>query len=397
MIGPDGEARLERLGLLAMAVSLCFLFLVVTALVTILRDPYQMDFVSFWAAGRLGLEGQAPLAYDFEAHRAVELQATMVAGIPFGYPPAFLILAAPFAHFPYPPAAVAWVILTWLAYAVAVRLWAPGAFWLAMAMPPLLINAITGQVGFLIAALFIGGMTLLPKRPLLGGVLLGLIILKPQLGLAIPFVLAAGREWRAFIGAALSAAGLLLLGLLLFGPDSYRAWFGNAGLYSSVVADGLAGWQRMASVYSALRFDGLGAAPAWIAQGVVAVAAIAAACLIWHRKAGWGARAGALAAATALASPYLFGYDTLLLVMPFAWLLSRGRHRLLLALCWALMLLGLLQGLGWAGGPSLAPLVPVILLALIWREAQRAPEPDSLGLSASASEAVPEPRLAGAG
>jgi alpha-1,2-mannosyltransferase len=393
MTGPEGEARLERLRLLAMAVSLCFLFLVVTALVTILRDPYQMDFISYWAAGKLGLAGQAPLAYDFNAHRAVELQATMVAGIPFGYPPAFLVIAAPFALFPYPVAAVAWVILTWAAYAVAVRLWAPRAFWLAMAMPPLLINAITGQAGFLIAALFIAGVALLPKRPLLGGILLGLIIIKPQLGIVIPFALAAGREWRAFLGAAISAAALLLLGLLLFGPASYQAWLGNAGLFSSVVADGLAGWQRMASVYSALRFDGLGAAPAWVAQGLVALAAVAACGLLWHRKVEWGARAGALAAATALASPYLFGYDTLLLIVPFAWLLTRGRHAVLLALCWALMLLGLLQALGWMGGPNLAPLVPTILLALIWREAQREP----LGLSASASEAVPEPRLAGAG
>jgi hypothetical protein len=376
----------------AMAVSLCFLFLIVTALVTILRDPYQMDFISYWAAGRLGLEGQAPLAYDFNAHRAVELQATTVAGIPFGYPPAFLILAAPFALFPYPPAAVAWVILTWAAYAVAVRRWAPGAFWLAMAMPPVLINAITGQAGFLIAALFIGGMALLPKRPLLGGMLLGLMVIKPQLGIVLPLALAAGREWRAFLGAALSAVGFLLLGLIIFGLQSYRAWLGDAGLYASVVTDGLAGWQRMASVYSALRFDGLGAVPAWIAQALVALAAVAACCRLWQLKAEWGARAGALAAATALASPYLFGYDTLLLVTPLAWLVARCRHVVALSLCWALMLLGLLQALGWAGGPNLAPLVPMILLILIWREAQR-----DRGLSASASEAVPEPRLAGAG
>lgn len=392
MTGPEGEARLARLRLLAMAVSLCFLFLVVTALVTILRDPYQMDFISYWAAGRLGLEGQAPLAYDFNAHRAVELQATMVAGIPFGYPPAFLILAAPFALFPYPPAAVAWVILSWAAYALAVWRWAPKAWWLAMAMPPLLINAITGQAGFLIAALFIAGTVLLPKRPLLGGVLLGLMVVKPQLGIVIPFALAAGREWRAFAGAALSAGGFLLLGLLLFGVESYRAWLGNAGLYSSVVADGLAGWQRMASVYAALRFDGLGAAPAWAAQAIVALAAVAAACMLWLRKAEWGARAGALATATALASPYFFFYDTLLLIVPFAWLVMRGANAIALASCWALLLLGLLQALGWSGGPNLAPLVPAILLALIWREAQR-----DRGLSASASEAVPEPRLAGAG
>jgi hypothetical protein len=392
MTGPEGEARLARLRLLAMAVSLCFLFLVVTALVTILRDPYQMDFISYWAAGKLALQGHAPLAYDFAAHRAVELQATMVAGIPFGYPPAFLILAAPFAVFPYPPAAIAWVLLSWAAYAVAVRLWAPNAWWLAMAMPPLLINAITGQAGFLIAALFIGGMALLPKRPLLGGILLGLMVIKPQLGFVLPFALAAAREWRAFVGAAASSVGLLLLGQIVFGWPSYQAWFGNASLYSSVVADGLAGWQRMASVYSALRFDGLGAVPAWIAQGLVALAAVVACCLLWLRSGDWGARAGALAAATALASPYLFGYDNLLLIVPLAWLVSRGRHSVLLAIAWALMLLQLLQALGWAAGPNLAPLAPLILLVLIWREAQR-----DLGLRASASEAVAEPRLAGAG
>ncbi len=392
MIGPEGQARLERLRLLGMAVALCFLFLVVTALVTILRDPYQMDFISYWAAGKLGLQGQAPSAYDVLAHHAVQKQAfPEVGAIPFGYPPAFLLLAAPFALFPYPVAAVAWVILTWGAYAVAVRLWAPRAFWLAMAMPPLLINAITGQAGFLIAALFIAGMALLPKRPLLGGILLGLIVLKPQLGLVLPLALAAGREWRAFAGAALSSVGLLLIGLLVFGWQSYQAWLGNAHLYSAVVADGLAGWQRMASVYAALRLDGLGAAPAWIAQGAVGLLAVAVTALLWRRTADPGARAASLAAATALATPYLFGYDTLLLIMPLAWLVARGRNPVLLAACWGIMMFGLMQALDWAHGPNLSPLAPIILLALTWREAQ------SLGLSASASDAVPEPRLAGEG
>ena len=39
MSGPEGKTVLARLRLPAMAVSLCFLFLVVTALVTILREP----------------------------------------------------------------------------------------------------------------------------------------------------------------------------------------------------------------------------------------------------------------------------------------------------------------------------------------------------------------------
>ena len=383
------RAPLERLRLPAMAVALLFLFVGVLALVTVLRDPYQMDFISYWAAARLALEGNPAAAYDFAAHRAVELQATMVGGLPFGYPPSFMLLVAPFALFSYPVGAVAWVAATFALYALAVRLWRPDFLWPALALPPVLVNAITGQAGFLTAALFLGGAALLPKRPFVGGLMLGLLVVKPQLGLVLPLVLVAGRQWRAIAGAAASSVGLLLLGLLVFGWRTHVAWIGQAGLFASVASEGLAGWHRMASVYAAARFAGLGAGPAWILHGLVALAAIAAAIWVWRRHADWGARIAALAAATALASPYMFGYDTLILVAPFAWLVARGRHLLLLAASWAVLLLGLLQTLGWSAGANLAPLAPMILLALIVF--------DQRGLSASASEAVALPRRAGAG
>lgn len=392
MNGAEGAARLARLRLPAMAVALLFLFVAVMALVTLLKDPYQMDFISYWAAAKLGLAGNPAAAYDFAAHRAVELQATMVGGLPFGYPPCFLLLAAPFGLFPYPSAAVAWVVLTFACYAVAVRKCAPGALWLALSLPPVLVNAITGQAGFLTAALFVGGAVLLPKRPLAAGLLLGLLVVKPQLGLVLPFALVAAREWRALAGAAASSVGLLLVGLIVFGWQTYAAWVGQAGLFASVASEGLAGWHRMASVYAALRFAGLGAGPAWILHGLVAFAAIAATILLWRRRAEWGARIGALAAATLLVSPYMFGYDTLILIAPLAWLVARGRHQLLLASCWAILLLGLLQVLGLSAGPNLAPLVPITFLVLVLIEAQR-----ERGLSASASEAVALPRRAATG
>jgi hypothetical protein len=387
------RAPLERLRLPAMAVALLFLFVAVLALVTVLRDPYQMDFISYWAAARLGLEGNPAAAYDFAAHRAVELQATMVGGLPFGYPPCFMLLVAPFALAPYPVAAVAWVVATFALYAVAVRFWRPDFLWPALALPPVLINAITGQAGFLIAALFVGGAALLPKRPFAGGLMLGLMVVKPQLGLMLPFVLVAGGQWRAIAGAAASSVGLLLAGLIVFGWRTHEAWIGQASLFASVASEGLAGWHRMASVYAAARFAGLGAGPAWILHGLVALAALAAAAWVWHRHADWGARIAALAAATVLASPYMFGYDTLILIAPFAWLVARGRHLPLLAAAWAVLLLGLLQALGWSAGPNLAPLAPTVLLALIVVEMRR----DQRGLSAPASEAVALPRRAGTG
>lgn len=386
----SGEGRLR---LPAMTVALLFLFVAVTALVTILSDPYQMDFVAYWAAAVLTLDGNPAGAYDLALHRATELGAIPLDGaLPFAYPPCFLILAAPFGLLSYPAAAADWVLLTFAAYCVAMRRWAPGMPWLALSFPPLLVNVITGQAGFLTAALLVGGMALLPKRPLLAGALLGLLIVKPQLGLVLPLALLAGREWRAIAGAAASSAGLVLVSLLLFGWEPWQAWLGNADLIASIASEGRAGWHRMAGVYGALRLAGLGAAPAWIAHALVALAAAAAACLIWYRKAELGARAGALAAATALASPYLFIYDTLILIVPFLWLVARGRHRLLLASVWAILFAALAQAAGWSPPLNLVPLAPIVLLALIFAETRQ-----PRGLSASASDTAPLPRGAALG
>jgi hypothetical protein len=378
------------LRLAAMAVALLFLFIGVVALVTMLGDPYQMDFVSYWAAARLADAGNPAGAYDVALHRSVELGAIPLAGaLPFAYPPCFLIVAAPFGLLAYPAAAVGWVLLTFAAYGAAIRRWAAGRIWLALSFPPLLVNAITGQAGMLIAALFALGMALLPKRPFAAGLLLGLLVVKPQLGLVLPLALLAGREWRAIAGAAASSIGLVVLSLLLFGWEPWQAWLGNAGLIASIASEGLAGWHRMAGVYGALRLAGLGPGAAWIAHGLVALAAAGAACLIWYRESDIGIRAAALAAATALASPYLFVYDMLILVVPFLWLVGRGRHALPLALAWAILLLGLVQVLGWSGGPNLAPLAPIIMLTLILFQPR--------GLSASASETEPLPRGAALG
>ena len=149
-----------------MAVALLFLFVAVVALVTMLGDPYQMDFVSYWAAARLVLAGNPAGAYDVALHRAVELGAIPLAGaLPFAYPPCFLVAAGAVRPALLSGRGRVWVLLTFAAYGAAMRRWAPDRIWLALSFPPLLVNAITGQAGFLTAALFVAGMALLPKRP----------------------------------------------------------------------------------------------------------------------------------------------------------------------------------------------------------------------------------------
>lgn len=382
-----------RLRLPAMTVALLFMFLGVVALVTLLTDPYQTDFVSYWAAGRLALAGNAAGAYDLALHHGVELQAIPLHGqLPFAYPPCFLLLAAPFAWLDYPPAAFDWVLLSFAAYCAALRRWSPQLPWLALSFPPLLVNAITGQAGFLAAALIMAGMALLPKRPFWGGVLLGLLVLKPQLGLVVPLALVSGRELRALGGAAAAAALLIAASLVAFGWVAWQGWFAQANLAAAIASQGLAGWHRMASVYGALRLAGLPETAALAIHAAVALAAAAGTCLLWRRSAEAGPRAAALAAATALASPYFFVYDALILVLPFLWLAGRARHWPALGLVWAILFLGLVQAAGWDVGVNLVPLAAIILLASVLWEARQAG-----GLSASESDTLPLPRGAGRG
>ena len=113
----------------------------------------------------------------------------------YSYPPVLLLLLiTPLALMAHVPALLAWLAAGWYAFYRALRLAMPGqgALLLALAAPAVFVNAVGGQNGTWTAALFGGGLSLLERRPLLAGGLLGLLIYKPQLGLLIPVALLAG-------------------------------------------------------------------------------------------------------------------------------------------------------------------------------------------------------------
>ena len=88
----------------AVALAFAILFIIVgawSALINLMR-PSGMDFLDFWAAGRLVLQGHPELAYDITIHGAVENTIAHIGGrMPFPYPPPFLAIVAPFALLPY--------------------------------------------------------------------------------------------------------------------------------------------------------------------------------------------------------------------------------------------------------------------------------------------------------
>jgi hypothetical protein len=349
----------RRYRLVALAASTLFALTVVTAAWIYHSYGPGVDFASYWAAGRLALLGQPSLAYDVEAHRAVEMTVANMGGVmPFPYPPPFLFAVSPFAFHPFWLAYLLWMGVTAGLYFVATRRFVAPRY--AFAHPAALVNAVIGQNGFLTSSIFLFGIAALAAHPFAAGAIFGLLVIKPQLAVLVPVALIAARQWRAIGGAALSSLALLGLAAIIFGLDSYRGFLAITGDYGGYMAADRWNWAEQASVFGFFRFFGVPQAAALTGQGV---AALTAAILTWRAWArGQEQRGAVLAAATLLVPPYVFTYDSLLLILPLAVLLREPERRWRAALAWLLLALPLLGYFGLYPGPNTVPIAAGLCL-----------------------------------
>ena len=286
------------------------------------------DFVSVWAAGRLVLEGHPAAVYDWPAHKLVEEAAVGHAfGGYFGwhYPPTFLFVAAALSLLTYATAYAVWVFGTFPVYLAAIRAIVGEriGYLLAAAFPALLANFIVGQNGFLTAGLVSGALVLLPRRPIVAGLLLGLLTYKPHLGLLFPIALVAGGYWRAFITAAIVTALMAALSLAAFGAESWHAFFPVIG--DAMYAESQAYWGRLQSAFGLVRLFFDSEVLAWAVQGTMAIIAAAAVAILWRGRTAYEIKAAALGAGVLMATPHVLTYDLVILAVPIAFLFRLGR------------------------------------------------------------------------
>ncbi len=289
------------------------------------------DFLNVWAAGRLALAGHAAAAYDWPTHKAMEVVAL---GDPFAgyfgwhYPPTFLFAAASLALIPYAAAYMLWIFGTFPVYLAAIRaiIGAPSGWLLAAAFPAVLCNFVVGQNGFLSAGLLGGALVMLVERPILAGVLLGLLTFKPHLGLLIPIALIAGGHWRVFITAGMVAALMAAASWAAFGIDAWQAFIANIGHTSQAfLSDGWADWGKLQTAFGLMRALGGSETLAWTVQAIVALAAAAGVASVWRSRLAYEIKAATLGTAALLATPYLYTYDLVVLAVPLAFLFRLAR------------------------------------------------------------------------
>ena len=361
MLASGGGRRLGKgiLGWLTVAVAALFCGIIAATCWIMLTGPKPVDFLSFWAAGRMIADGAGAQIYDIEAHRAVEQSVAAGGILPFPYPPPFALLLAPFGMLPVGSGFTAWVALTGLFYVAAARAWMRP--WLALAQPSVLVNGFIGQNAFLTSGLFLAGLQLVRTRPLLAGAVLGLLVIKPQLAVMLPVAMIAGRHWHAIAGGVLSASALLLIGLAALGGESYAAFFEMLSTYAGFVSESRWNWHELASIYAFLRYFGL---QSGIALTIHFVVAAIAAAMVWHwwRNDKPGKEA-VLAAAALLAPPYLLTYDGVLLGLPVAWLLLQGDRPRTAMLVWGLSFLTIIAVAGFYPLPNTLSLGALVSLA----------------------------------
>jgi hypothetical protein len=346
-------------------------------------DVPLSDFLVFHAAARAFLEGKLGIVYDTAAF--TDLQSALYGALlpgslgfrPFLYPPTWLIGLLPFGLMPVGPAAALFLIVTGAGSVVALRTLGLGraAILAIVTAPAAAWVVIVGQNTFLSVALFYGGFALLERRPVLAGVLLGLLAYKPQVWVLVPLALLCARAWRALLALVATVIAMALIAWLLFGSAFWLDFL--AAARQATAADTAAQmYERvhlhMTTLFAAGRTLGLGEGASMALQLAGAVVSVAAVVAAFTLRPASDARLALVATATFLVSPYTLNYD-LLLLMPAVVLLflhppatgyRAGERVTYLALWLAPHFCMLLNEAG-------LPLMPLILATFGWFAWQR--------------------------
>jgi hypothetical protein len=194
-----------------------------------LAHPLDQDFTLWYAAARIGLSAGWSHLYDLDRqqHLIRQLQQIQVLSPLSVYisPPPLAWLAAPFTLLPPVPAYLVWTGLSMAALWAAWRLSAPrtgGRRWL-YALPlvawfPVFTGLVLGQpIAFVILAVALAAWLAGRGRGFVGGFVLSLALLKPQLALLVGPALLVGGELGLGLGWLTGSAILVALSVAVVG------------------------------------------------------------------------------------------------------------------------------------------------------------------------------------
>jgi len=190
------------------------------------------------------------------------------------------------------------------------------------------------------------------------GLMLSLLLVKPNLMWLLPVLLIAGRQWRVLAGFTTGAAVWLLSTPLIMGFDHTLDWVNaSAGVWYAVLAS--------VSVPGAVSFVFSSTSVTFWCTVSLGVLVILASWFYRNFLRGKGELVICLGiAATLVATPYVFEYGLSLLAVPLClWARTQPRAALSVAVGLSLMHLATSAGLDWHW-EVIAPVITLVGLAL---------------------------------
>ena len=318
--------RLERHPAIAVLIVALMLF---TIGATVVEIPYlgangaMVDFDAFYIVSQMIAEGRLTEAYDpaVMMERQSELAGKKIF-MPWTYPPPFDLVVAPFALAPRGVSYAVFMLVTLAAYLLVLRRLA-GPYLAAVLIatfPALLIVTRVGQNGLLTAALtgLFALWWLEARSRTKAGLPLGLLVIKPHLGIGIGFLVLISGHWRTLAVGFATVGAVALLSLLVFGPAPWAAFLDATRIAGENMEKGLYPLFRMTSAYAAAFSFGLPSGLALALHGLMALLALVAIAVT--RLQNWPPRRqmGVALFATLAISPYNYDYDMAVLGLSLA-------------------------------------------------------------------------------
>ncbi|MBU6426251.1 MAG: DUF2029 domain-containing protein, partial [Rhodospirillales bacterium] len=103
---------------------------------------------------------------------------------------------------------------------------------MGLAGPAALLDLSGGQMGTLTGSLLVTALMLAERCPKIAGISAGVLVIKPQVALVVPFAWARARFKNAYLAAAVTVLAMLLASLVFEGKGAWLRYF-NVGLPAS--------------------------------------------------------------------------------------------------------------------------------------------------------------------
>ena len=339
------------------------------------------DFLNLWMYGVAAFEPDPARFYDLATYNGA-LAHMLGPGYPgqnWPNPPTALVVMAPFGLLSYFPALLGWFTVGGLAFTLAGRREVADLRTLVIVLvsPAALMCVLSGQSSLLTTAALLAIFACLDERPITAGVLIGLLTVKPQLGILFPFALVASGRWKVFSAAAVTAIVLFAASVAIGGIEGWQDYITKALPLQREVLQDAAGTAMpfQPSIFMNIR-GVVGNHIGEIIQFAFTLAAIAAVAAVfrWRRSGDPRTLQALFFACTVSASPYMGAYDLLPLTFAAVALISEEKldgtgRRLAQLVFWTPALQLLFGNLQLPGPGFIAPAFAIYLLRALFKPA----------------------------